>query len=160
MKMFYFSRLKSRIVAIFDNDAEGYCCQSSLLNEIKDLPLNMKILTYPYLDEVKRYPTLSPSGNIEYIDINRKACSIELYLPDFLIKDKGTYYPIIWETRKEIKQNKNYIYLYQGVIDQKDFIKKNFFEYKNLVLQEKTKVELSDWGKMRKLLESILFCFK
>ena len=40
IKTFYFSRLKSRFIAIFDNDAEGYQNQIKLMSEIKHWPDN------------------------------------------------------------------------------------------------------------------------
>ena len=65
-----------------------------------------KIMCYPPIDEFKKYPTLAPNGKILEDDINHKACSIELYLPDSVISDDGEYLPIEWEARKQIKQDK------------------------------------------------------
>ena len=77
----YFSKIKSNFIAIFDNDAEGYASKCMLLNEIKNWPANFKILLYPKLKLLRKYPTVAPNGTIVYDNINRKAASIELYLP-------------------------------------------------------------------------------
>ena len=53
-----------------------------------------------------KYPTIAPNGKIVPDDINKKAASIELYLPDSIIKTGGNYYPIEWgieKTNTEIK---------------------------------------------------------
>ena len=96
LKTFYFSKLKSKFIAIFDNDAEGYSSKCSLINEIKNLPDNFRVLMYPDIKMFHRYPTLAPNGKTMTDNINGKACSIELYLPDSLIKTNGEYFPIEW----------------------------------------------------------------
>lgn len=160
MKTFYFSKLKSKFIAVFDNDAEGFSSKMQLLNEVKDWPSNMKAICYPILKQFENYPTLSPSGKIDNIDINQKACSIELYLPDFLIKEDGVFNPIVWESRKEIKIDGDKSFLYQGVINNKDKIKKNLVKFKNNIISGKETVNKEDWSKMKLLLESIVFCFR
>lgn len=160
MKTFYFSKLKAQFVAIFDNDAEGYQSKMSLLTEIKNWPSNMKILCYPELKEFERFRTLSPNGKIELTSINKKACSIELYLPDFLIKKDNLFYPIIWESRKEIKYGKCKEFLYQGVIQNKEIIKKDFIKYRNKVKDGKASININEWSRMKKLLKTLVFSFK
>lgn len=64
LKIFYFSKLKSKFIAIFDNDAEGLKSKSSLLNEIKNWPNNFKIMLYPELNEFNKYPTIMPNGKL------------------------------------------------------------------------------------------------
>lgn len=100
LKTFYFSKLQAKFIAVFDNDAEGYQSQCVLLNDVKQWPNNFRILLYPEISSFKKYPTLASNGNIILDNINRKACSIELYLPDDIIKMNGEYLPIEWESRK------------------------------------------------------------
>lgn len=160
LKTFYFSKLKSKFIAIFDNDAEGYLSKRALLNEIKQWPDNFKILTYPNLSIFNKYPTMAPNGKIMIDNINRKACSIELYLPDFIIKDNGEYFPVEWESRKKIKLNNGIEEsIYQGVISQKDKIKKKIFELCKAIEKGEKVFIPEEWEKMRKLLDTIVFAF-
>lgn len=94
---------------------------------MKNWPENFRILLYPQLDRFRKYPTLAPNGKIVFDDINKKAASIELYLPDSIIMSDNKYYPIEWECRKRMKDEKGIEKaLYQGVISYKDDIKNNF----------------------------------
>ncbi len=122
LHLFFYSRLKAKFIAIFDNDAEGYKSKFELDNA-REWPENFRILQYPNNPLFTSYPTILPNGIICNDDINNKACSIELYLPDSIIQENGTYYPIEWEARIKIKKEE-YEYIYQGVISQKDRIKK------------------------------------
>ena len=160
LKTFYFSKLKSRFIAIFDNDAEGYQSQCILLNEIKQWPNNFRILRYPEIKMFNKYPTIAPNGTIIMDNINKKACSIELYLPDSIIKTNGEYFPIEWETRKKIKlADGSEEALYQGVISQKDDIKKNFHKLRKSIKNGEKTFQYEDWERMRYLLDTIIFAF-
>lgn len=160
LKTFYFSRIKSRFIAIFDNDAEGYQCKCSLLNEIPNWPENFRILLYPETKISKAYPTLASNGTIITDNINRKACSIELYLPDSLIMLNNQYYPIEWESRKKIRFNGTEESLYQGVISQKESIKRSFHKLKNAIEDGKERFNPKEWERMKTLLDSIVFAYK
>lgn len=160
LKTFYFSKLKSKFIAIFDNDAEGYSSKCSLINEIKNLPDNFRVLMYPDIKIFHRYPTLAPNGKTMIDNINGKACSIELYLPDSLIKTNGEYFPIEWVSRKKIKEiNGRDKSLYQGVISEKDTIKDKFHELRKAVENGKQLFILEEWNRMQILLNTIVFAF-
>lgn len=156
LKTFYFSKLKSKFIAVFDNDAEGYSSKCSLLNEIKKWPDSFRILLYPDIIEFRKYPTLAPNGKIFLDDINKKACSIEVYLPDELIKEKQMYLPIEWEARRKIKNDE---FLYQGVISKKDDIKKRFHQLRKDIKNGKKSFINEDWNRMKQLLDNIVFAF-
>lgn len=162
MEVFYYSRINAKFIAVFDNDAAGYQSMYSLLNDkIKKWPDNFRILCYPSNSFFSKYPTLAPSGQILNDDINGKACSIELYLPDRLIMQDGKLYPIEWESRQRIKKTDDTTeYVYQGVISNKDEIKKDFHALKNRIETGREKFKLEEWERMRSLLEVILFAFK
>lgn len=67
---------------------------------------------------------IAPNGSIMFDNINKKACSIELYLPDDFIKVNGEYFPIELESRKKIElANGSKEFKYQGVILKKDEVK-------------------------------------
>jgi len=160
LKTFYFSRIKLRFIAVFDNDAEGYQCRCSLLEDIPIWPDSFKIKLYPEMKLSKAYPTLASNGAVITDNINRKACSIELYLPDCLISDGGKYYPIEWESRKKIRFNGKEENLYQGVISQKETIKRKFHKLRNDIENGKIEFESEEWERMKILLDSIVFAYK
>lgn len=160
LKTFYFSKLKAKFIAIFDNDAEGYLSKCTLLNEIKCWPDNFRILLYPEIKMFYKYPTLAPNGTITKDNINRKACSIELYLPDRLIKANDEYFPIEWEARKKMKlANGCEEALYQGVISQKNEIKERFHELRKAIENGQKTFIQEEWTRMKQLLDTIIFAF-
>ena len=161
LETFYFSKIRSKFIAIFDNDAEGYASKCSLLNKVKNWPDNFRILLYPELEIFRKYPTIAPNGSMVLDDINRKAASIELYLPESIIKSNGEYYPIEWESRKRIKKaNGIEEALYQGVISNKNDIKHKFHKMRNQIQNRDTIFVAEEWENMKKLLETIVFAFK
>lgn len=160
METFYYSKLRVRFIAVFDNDAVGYHNSCLLRDQIRTTPDNIRILCYPEIIEFKKYPTLASNGSIIYDDINKKACSIELYLPDNLINDGEGYYPIEWENRERIKRiNGDIEYLYQGVILNKQQIKERFVNLKNKINRGEESFVLEEWDRMKKVLDRIVFAF-
>ena len=161
LKTFYFSKLKSRFIAIFDNDAEGYFGKCTLMSEIKNWPDNFRILLYPDIKLFNKYPTIAPNGSTVLDNISKRACAIELYLPDNLIKDDTSYFPIEWESRKKIKNENGYTeFLYQGVISQKDEIKKRFHKLRKEIENGERAFNFDEWERMKQLLDTIVFAFK
>lgn len=160
MEAFFYSKLPAKFIAVFDNDAVGYHNKYILLNEkIKNWGENFRIKLYPDVLSFRKYPTVAPNGNIILDDINRKACSIELYLPDDIIMNEGSYLPIEWENREKIKKfDETTEFLYQGVISEKDTIKKRFNNMKNKIGGEQAFIP-EDWERMKLLLGEIVFAF-
>ena len=165
LKTFYYSRLKANFIAVFDNDAEGYQCKCNLMREAKKWsekrwPDNFRILLYPDNKLFQKYPTLAPNGKLLMDCISRKACSIELYLPDELISSNGNYLPIEWESRKKITTaDGNVEVLYQGVISQKEEIKDRYHALRKSIEKGEKAFELEDWERMKQLLDTIVFAF-
>lgn len=160
LKTFYFSKIKSHFIAIFDNDAEGYASKCTLLNEVKIWPENFRILLYPELELFRDYPTIAPNGDTVPDNINIKAASIELYLPDCIIKANGEYYPVEWEARKRIKDVSGVEQaIYQGVISHKNEIKHKFHNVRNMIDKGDAIFLVDEWKRMKKLLETIVFAF-
>ena len=161
LKTFYFSKLKANFIAVFDNDAEGLGSRCALFREIKHWPDNFRILLYPDNDLFKKYPTIAPNGKTIDNDIINKACSIELYLPDCIIKADGNYFPIEWETRKTITdENGESKALYQGVISQKERIKKSFHKLRKNIENGDVPFVIEEWIRMKQLLDTIVFAFR
>ena len=99
-------------------------------------------------------------GDIVADNINRKAASIELYLPDTIISDDEKLYPIEWESRKRIKNIEGVEEaLYQGVISHKNDIKHSFHEVRNRIENGEVLFQAEEWKNMRILLETIIFSF-
>ena len=160
LKTFYFSKIKAQFIAIFDNDAEGYQSKCNLLNSIQQWPDNFRILLYPDNKLFTSYPTIAPNGTIVNDNIIKKACSIELYLPDDLIKQNNQYYPIEWEARKEVKnENGNTEYLYQGIISHKNDIKDSFHALKRDIESDRIPFISEDWERLKSILDTIVFAF-
>ena len=162
MEVFYYSKLRAKFIDVFDNDAVGYQSKHLLLNEkIKIWPENFRILCYPQIPFFRKYPTIAPNGKLLIDDINRKACSIELYLPDKLIMSEGILFPIEWESRQTIKKTDGVTeFLYQGVISNKDTIKERFHDMKNKINNGKEVFIPQEWERMKLLLDDIVFAFK
>ncbi len=159
-RTFYYAHIKSKIVALFDNDAQGCLSEFLLYKSITRLPKNMRIMRYPNLKEFKKYPTISPNNKIVNDDINKRAASIELYLPDFFIKDGNNYIPIEWESRVEIKDNSNKYYIYQGAITQKGAVQDKVDNYIKQVNKGIAQFNDAEWDRMKTLLTALLFAFK
>jgi hypothetical protein len=88
------SGISNRVVAVFDNDSAGAVAASITTKHA--IPKSFRILLLPPLERGRSYPTLGPGGAAE-MDINGKACSLELYLgPDALTLDDGTLMPVLW----------------------------------------------------------------
>jgi len=129
---FKMAKMRNNFIGIFDNDAVGKSTWEKIVdgNEIGNIPLNIKILHYPDIKEARNYPTISPTGKLINGNINGKACSIELYLPKFLLMDTNDeFYPIEWNSLINYKINQTKKSAYQGVISNKENIKKNCFNY-------------------------------
>jgi HEPN/Toprim N-terminal domain 1 len=109
------ANVNDKIIFIFDNDSEGISSIKSLEKFKEIIPNNIKIISLPKLDFFSSYPSKSHTGKIEPVDINEKACGIEMYLGKENLKDKnGSFYPIEWGAfKKDISQ-------YQGSINEKN----------------------------------------
>lgn len=113
------SNIKHPIIVIFDNDTAGIMEMKKLQNIY--LPDNFKILKYPNLVSLKKYPTIGPTGN-KKMNINGLASSIEMYFGVDILSHYGTLVPIQWKGFNE-KENK-----YQGEVRNKALIQEKFRE--------------------------------
>ena len=118
-KAFIASRIKTKFIAIFDNDTVGSQAKKRLCYEINPMPENCRVLTYPDIKLARRYPTIAVNGKTVYDNINGRACSIELYLPEFMIKPDENYLPVEWGNRIQCNVGNEKCIGYQGVISNK-----------------------------------------
>jgi hypothetical protein len=86
-------QMLARVVAIFDNDTVGQEAIRSL-RQIK-LPGNISVLTLPDFRELRKYPTIGPSGR-KAMNVNGSAASIELYLGEDVLRENGKLLPVQW----------------------------------------------------------------
>lgn len=148
LKMFIASGIKNKIIAIYDNDAAGRAEMLGLQDIRK--PKNFKIKHLPNISIADNYPTLGPNGR-DVMDINGKACSIELFLGSDVLKKGDDFYPIQWKGYVEK------VATYQGEIINKGEVQERF----ELKLS-KAKAEgiiWDEWNEMDKLLQMIFKAF-
>lgn len=161
IKTFISSKIKMKIIALYDNDAVGVFAKRKLCSLLDGIPSNMRIMNYPDTKMGKNYPTLTPSGKIVKDNINGRAHSIELYLPDSILKNgSGSFEVVFWKSLIEQTIEEKKERSYQGQIDNKEEIKKRFVEYKNSVERDATLFEQSEWSRMKQLLDEIINAFK
>ena len=114
---------------MFDNDTAAEEAILAL-NKI-NIPPNIKVLRYPYLEMASNYPTIGPTG-IEFTDINGLACSIELYLGRDILTNNDEYdyptkyIPVQWKGYSQSLRK------YQGEILYKEQILKKYFNLLDL----------------------------
>ncbi len=93
VKSFAGAGIVNKVVAIFDNDTIGQEAIRSL-RQIK-LPSNISVLRLPDFKELRKYPTIGPSGR-RVMNVNGSAASIELYLGEDVLRENGKLLPIQW----------------------------------------------------------------
>lgn len=70
-------RVPLNVVAVYDNDAEGFAAFQKT-QQLKLLP-SYRVCILPALSELSSFPTIGPTG-ASFADINRRAASLECYL--------------------------------------------------------------------------------
>ncbi|EMS72779.1 HEPN/Toprim-associated domain-containing protein [Ruminiclostridium cellobioparum] len=149
VKAFIGAGIQNKIIALYDNDATGRL-EIEMLKNIC-LPTNCRIITLPYIELAKSYPTIGPTED-ECVDINGKACSIELYLGRDALTENGSLIPIMW------KGYIDKIYTYQGEITKKGEVQKKFDRKVEAANQDGIK-DFEDWKEMDLLLNTIFYAF-
>ncbi|MBK7318423.1 HEPN/Toprim-associated domain-containing protein [Candidatus Villigracilis affinis] len=150
LKAFIGSGISNRVIALFDNDTAAKVSVKVL--QTIDIPNNIKVLHYPNLELAKNYPSVGPNGKSEN-NINGLACSIELYLGLDVLTIDGRLSPIHWKGYDDsLKQ-------YQGEIENKKAIQKNFFAKLEQCSNNSNLIEKTDWSAMRLIFQSIFNAF-
>jgi len=118
VRMFVGCGIRNRIVVLFDNDTAGHEALASLSET--DLPANVFTIALPALALARSYPTLGPDG-ASLADINERACALELYFgEDILRDDNGELRPIRWTGFNDKMKR------YQGAITGKSVVQDRF----------------------------------
>jgi len=109
--------VQNQVVFVFDNDAEGLDAHQRL--SALTLPVNMRRILLPELEEFRSFPALGPQG-LQNSDINRRAAGIECYLD----LDVGGHPPakVLWTNYKRNLDT------YQGALEFKDSYSKEFLK--------------------------------
>lgn len=143
-----------KIVTLFDNDTEGIYTKELLLKDLNTSRIDLKkkyncikILSYPDIEFLKKYPVFKTKSNsknkIENDNINKRAAAIELYLPKKFLTDSntGTLFPIRWQTYNEAVNK------YQGSFQKKvkDEIMDNFRKEKTEIQKNVSLFNKNEW---------------
>lgn len=109
--------VQNQVVFVFDNDAEGF--DAHLRLSTLTLPVNMRGIMLPELEEFRSFPAQGPEG-LHNSDINRRAAAIECYLD----LDVGGHLPakVLWTNYKKGLGS------YQGALEYKDSYSKEFLK--------------------------------
>jgi hypothetical protein len=155
IKAFIGSGIRNRIIALFDNDTAAEEAITAL-NKV-NIPSNIKVLRYPYLEQYTEYPTIGPHG-IGFTNINGLACSIEMYLGyDILVSDEldypTKYIPIQWKGYSQGLKK------YQGEILNKEQIHKKYLKFLDDLNEHPELKERHDWEGLNAIIVMIFNAF-
>lgn len=147
VKAFIAAGIQNRVIALYDNDSAGLA-ELQILKSISPPP-NFRILHLPNLELAENYPTLGSSGK-EIMNVNGKACSIEMFLGKDVLSIDGELTPIQWKGFIEKTQT------YQGEIMNKTLIQKRF----DAKCCSFTKIDNQDpWKDIQTLLDYLFNAF-
>jgi len=152
VKSFAGAGIINKVIAIFDNDAVGQEAIHSL-RQVK-LPGNLRVLKLPDLKELKKYPTIGPSGP-RAMNVNGSAASIELYLGENILRHNGKLPRVKW-TAYSPGTGK-----YQGSLldTDKDKIHKRFKEKLEPQKDHTSLTKDQNWDGLRTIMSSIFSAF-
>lgn len=149
LRTFIAAKIKNKIIALFDNDTAGMVAIKSLGNIT--IPPNVRVMHLPDLELCNNYPTIGPIRK-ENTNINGKACSIEMFLGQDILKVNGKYEPVLWKGYEDKMK------AYQGEILNKKGVENKFMEkIKRISRGEDIKSE--EWYECEMLLEQIFNSF-
>jgi HEPN/Toprim N-terminal domain 1 len=148
LKSFAAAGISNRVVLLLDNDTAARDALRALKGVT--LPNHYSVLHYPDIDLALRYPTLGPNGLSE-MDVNRLACSIELYLgADVLTQPDGQLSPVQWTSYIEGMR------AYQGKVLHKADIQKRFREKERLASVDPEQLKNQDWTGLDAIVASLI----
>lgn len=152
LRAFVAAGIENRIVAVFDNDAEGRAALQLLRRQ--DLPSNVRVMTLPDIALARSYPTDGPNGGAVQ-DVNGLAASIELYFGEDVLRDPAARLAVVsWKARNET------IGRYQGEVQRKDELKQRFLAKLARCELDPSAIVEDGWREMREILQRIFRAFE
>ena len=148
VRSFAAAGISNHMIAIFDNDTAGIEQMDTLSTAA--LPGHMRVIRLPDLPFATSYPTIGPSGD-EVMNINGKACSIELYLGhDVLENEDRALTPVQWTGfNRRLEQFQGEIQNKRELIDR--------FEKKAIIAKQLESIpDDQDWSGMMLVISAIL----
>jgi hypothetical protein len=112
------SKVRTRMVALFDNDTAGLAALKRL--RMRTLPANIIGTTLPRLELARHYPTVGPNGLVD-MDVNGMAGAIEMYLGETCLRrGDGFLMPVRWKSFDPS------LGTYQGELEDKEAVAASF----------------------------------
>ena len=150
VKAFAGAGVVNKTIAIFDNDTAGQSAIRGLAN--LDLPEHLAVLILPWLDLLKAYPTIGPSGRVD-MDINGLAASIELYLGEDVLADDEGMCRVQWTGYDTALRQ------YQGQVLDKIGIQSRFREKLVATRTAGAAPDAPEWSGLRAIFDRIFAAF-
>ncbi|SFB53329.1 hypothetical protein SAMN05216266_11719 [Amycolatopsis marina] len=155
VRSFVGAGIANRVLALADNDTAAHDALAKLKRE--RLPDDYRIMHYPALPLLRRYPTLGPQlADPVLMNVNGKAGSLEMYLGQDLLTVDGELVPVQWVGYVEGQKG------YQGAISasEKRRIQAAFRRKVKAALQDPHLRETQDWSGVEAIVEGILCIFE
>ena len=137
-------RIAAPMIALFDNDQEGHRTITQLSRDLT-LPKNVRLVAYPNIDTAKAWTTDLPNGRT-VVDLNGKACSIELYFGRDILGVGEERPAVQWSSGGRPGE-------WQGAVQGKDALKRKFMAKAS---ESKSDIMIGDWEDMRTLVSCLL----
>lgn len=151
VKQFSAARVEHPVVAVFDNDTAGHKEHDTVPRAA--LLANINIITLPYLELARLYPTLlpppAPHGSVQFENINGRACAIELYLGIDVLTNNGALEPVQWSAGPSGQP-------LQGSLVNKEKVKSRYRSKVKRAQIDSSIVANQDWEGMQAVIETIL----
>jgi hypothetical protein len=155
VRSFVGAGIANRVLALADNDTAAHDALEKLKRE--GLPDGYRVMHYPELPLLRRYPTLGPQlADPVVMDVNGKAGSLEMYLGRDLLTVDGDLVPVQWMGYVEGKKS------YQGAIAKREKIRvqRDFRAKVEAALRDPGVREGQDWSGVEEIVRGILTAFE
>lgn len=155
VRSFVGAGVANRVLVLADNDTAARDALDKLKRE--GLPNGYRVMHYPDLPLLRRYPTLGPQlDDPVLMDVNGKAGSLEMYLGRELLTVNGELVPVQWTGYVEGRKG------YQGAISEaeKNRIQRAFRKKVKAALLDPSVREQQDWGGVEAIVRAILDAFE
>ncbi|MGW5558593.1 hypothetical protein ACWER9_15385 [Micromonospora sp. NPDC003944] len=155
VRSFVGAGIANRVLVLVDNDTAAHDALDKLKRE--GLPNGYRVMHYPGLPLLRRYPTLGPQlADPVLMDVNGKAGSLEMYLGRELLTVNGELVPVQWTGYVEGQKS------YQGSISaaEKKRIQGAFRKKVRAALLDPSVRQSQDWSGTEAIVLAILGAFE